>query len=266
MILPDSPSIKAVFFDIDGTLVSFKTGKIPSSTIRALSELKKRNIKIIVATGRSVDAIQHITSLNFDGFITFNGGCCVSKKGDILFREAINKNDITSLVQYADEHPLNYSLMYFDKVMLNDTTPEVIGMYAHLNLPVPPIVRKNDIDIDNVLQTNIFLGPEEENEFMRNIMPNCIASRWTPLFADVNPKGITKKLGVDYFCQYFGIDISETMSFGDGGNDISMIKHTKIGVAMGKANDNVKEIADYITDDVDEDGIENALIHFKVIS
>ncbi|WP_228442109.1 HAD-IIB family hydrolase [Chryseobacterium nematophagum] len=111
MILSDSPSIKAVFFDIDGTLVSFKTGKIPSSTIRALSELKKKNIKIIVATGRSIDAIQHITSLNFDGFITFNGGCCVSKKGDILFREAINKNDITSLVQYADEHPLK---LFFD--------------------------------------------------------------------------------------------------------------------------------------------------------
>ncbi|MNT54226.1 putative bifunctional phosphatase/peptidyl-prolyl cis-trans isomerase [compost metagenome] len=55
------------------------------------------------------------------------------------------------------------------------------------------------------------------------------------------------------------------MSFGDGGNDITMLAHTQVGIAMGNANPEVKEIADYITDDVDSNGIWNALKHFGVI-
>ena len=59
--------------------------------------------------------------------------------------------------------------------------------------------------------------------------------------------------------------MEETIAFGDGGNDITMIEHAAIGVAMGNANKEVKEIADYITDDVDNNGIYNALKHFNII-
>ena len=68
-----------------------------------------------------------------------------------------------------------------------------------------------------------------------------------------------------HMLDYFGMDVSETMSFGDGGNDIPMLQYAHIGVAMGNATDNVKEIADYVTTSVDEDGIANALKHFGVI-
>ncbi|WP_197053520.1 HAD hydrolase family protein [Sphingobacterium sp. T2] len=138
-------------------------------------------------------------------------------------------------------------------------------MYAHLNLPVPPPVDLTKVDIHSVLQTNIFLGPEEEKEFMAKVMPNSLSSRWSPLFADVNPKGQSKKVGIDIFCQHFGIERSQTMAFGDGGNDITMLEHVGIGIAMGNANPEVKAIADYITDDVDSDGIWNALKHFGVL-
>lgn len=55
------------------------------------------------------------------------------------------------------------------------------------------------------------------------------------------------------------------MAFGDGGNDISMLKFVRIGVAMGNAGDNVKEVADFVTEDVDNDGVEAALIHFGLL-
>lgn len=64
---------------------------------------------------------------------------------------------------------------------------------------------------------------------------------------------------------HFGLKLEETMSFGDGGNDISMLRHAAIGVAMGNAKDDVKQMADYITASVDEDGIAKALKHFGVI-
>ena len=65
--------------------------------------------------------------------------------------------------------------------------------------------------------------------------------------------------------EYLGLDFSETMAFGDGGNDISIIREAGIGVAMGNANEEVKAMADYVTSSVDEDGVKNALVHFGII-
>ena len=67
--------IKAVFFDIDGTLVSFKTHAIPQSTIEALAALRERGIKVFIATGRPLVAINNLGDQVFDGYVTMNGGC-----------------------------------------------------------------------------------------------------------------------------------------------------------------------------------------------
>jgi len=261
----EKPNIKAVFLDIDGTLISFKTNTIPESTRNAIQSLRAKGIKVIVATGRSINSLDHIGHITFDGFITFNGSYCITAEGQVMDKTFIDPSDIKSLVRYAESFPLSYSLMYENKVEINDAAPEVVGMYAHINLPVPSVHDKENIDTDHVLQANIFLKQDDEETFMKNVMPNSSASRWSPLFADVNHGGITKSTGIKHFCEYFGIDISETMAFGDGGNDIAMLKFTKIGVAMGNANEDVKKIADYITEDVDNHGIESALIYFGVL-
>ena len=258
-------SVKAVFFDIDGTLLSFKTHQISESTEQAIAALQAKGIKTILSTGRSINSIDHVKYLNFDGFITFNGGYCVAPQGDVLFKKCIDAADIQAILNYAKENALSFSFMSEKQISIHDVTPEIAGMYAHLNLPVPPLVDMDNVDVHSVLQTNIFLGPEQEAAFMKAVMPNSVASRWTPLFADVNPLGQSKKVGIDVFCEHFGISLGETMAFGDGGNDIEMLKHVKIGVAMGNANPEVKAIADYVTDDVDSDGIWNALKHFGVL-
>ena len=260
-----NPTIKAVFFDIDGTLLSFKTHQVPESTVEAIRLLQTHGIKTIISTGRSINSIEHIKFLDFDGYITFNGGYCLTNTFEVLHKQTINSNDIQSVMDYAKEKPLSFSFMSEKEITIHDVTPEIAGMYAHLNLPVPKLVNMDTVDTSSILQTNIFLGPDEEKEFMENVMPNSLASRWTPLFADVNPKGLSKKVGIDIFCKHFGINIENTMAFGDGGNDITMLEHVNIGVAMGNANPEVKQIANYVTNDVDDNGIWNALKHFKVL-
>ena len=64
---------------------------------------------------------------------------------------------------------------------------------------------------------------------------------------------------------HFGIEINETMAFGDGGNDVAMLKRAGVGVAMGNANESIRAQADYVTTSVDDDGIKNALVHWNVI-
>jgi len=260
-----SPTIKAVFFDIDGTLLSFKTHEVSPSTEEAIAQLQAKGIKTILSTGRAITSIDHVKYLNFDGYITFNGGYCVSQEGHILLKKTIDPRDIKALLNYAKQQPLSFSLMSEQEITIHDVTPGIAGMYAHLNLPVPKPVDIENVDPASILQTNIFISPDEEKDFMAGIMPNSLASRWTPLFADVNPAGQSKKVGIDIFCKHFGIDLAHTMAFGDGGNDITMLQHVNLGIAMGNANPEVKAIADYVTDDVDSDGIWNALKHFSVL-
>ncbi|MCI0922248.1 Cof-type HAD-IIB family hydrolase [Sphingobacterium rhinopitheci] len=258
-------TIDAVFFDIDGTLLSFNTHEVSASTEEAIAQLQDKGIKTILSTGRSINSIDHVKYLNFDGYITFNGGYCVTKEGEVLFKKAIDPSDIKAVLDYAQQQELSFSFMSEKDITIHNVTEDIAGMYAHLNLPVPKKFDFSEAELDSILQTNIFLGPEEEQNFMAEIMPNSLASRWSPLFADVNPMGQSKQVGIDIFCDYFGIDLSHTMAFGDGGNDITMLQHVHIGVAMGNANPEVKAIANYITDDVDSDGIWNALKHYGVL-
>ena len=79
------------------------------------------------------------------------------------------------------------------------------------------------------------------------------------------PKGISKAKGIDETLRRFGIPLEESLAIGDGENDVDMLKHCGIGVAMGNAADVTKAAADYITDDIDEDGLYNALKHFGLI-
>lgn len=117
---------------------------------------------------------------------------------------------------------------------------------------------------EKVYQLNVFVSEEEEGDFM-NLMPNSKTARWTSHFTDIIPKNGGKNKGIDAIINHFGIKLEETMAFGDGGNDIDMLKHAGIGVAMENARDDVKEIADFITTSVDDDGITNALKHYNVL-
>ena len=117
---------------------------------------------------------------------------------------------------------------------------------------------------EKVYQLNVFVSEEEEEDFMQ-LMPNSKTARWTSHFTDIIPKDGGKNKGIDAIINHFGIKLEETMAFGDGGNDIDMLKHAGIGIAMENARDDVKEIADFITTSVDDDGITNALRHYNVL-
>ena len=80
--------IKAVFFDIDGTLVSFKTHVVPKSTLHAIELLKKKGIKIFIATGRHRRSINNLGDLEFDGYVTLNGGYVFAGKDDVIYKHS----------------------------------------------------------------------------------------------------------------------------------------------------------------------------------
>ena len=97
------------------------------------------------------------------------------------------------------------------------------------------------------------------------LMPGCKAVRWYPTFVNVIGEQSGKPVGIAKVCEKYGLGIDEIMAFGDGGNDVDMLRFAGTGVAMGNAADNVKQAADYVTADIDDDGVFEALKHFDVI-
>jgi len=100
------------------------------------------------------------------------------------------------------------------------------------------------------------------------IMPflaECVASRWVETFMDINLRGVDKSVGISKVMEYYGLSLREAMAFGDGGNDVPMVRDAGIGVAMGNACEELKAVADYVTLSVDDDGIEAALQHYGLI-
>ena len=115
-----------------------------------------------------------------------------------------------------------------------------------------------------VLQLTPFFRVEDEATILP-AMKHCISARWNPLFTDITVKGADKGSALLKLAAHIGLEPSECIAFGDGGNDMSILRAAGIGVAMGNANEEVQDAADYITTSVDEDGIRNAFIHFNII-
>ena len=256
--------IKAVFFDIDGTLVSFKTHRVPDSTKRAIAILRAKGIRVFIASGRQLLAINNLEDLQFDGYVTLNGGYCIVEE-KVIYKHSMPSEDMVSLVRYMEEQESFPCIFVHENAFyINYTNERTNEVFRLLNFPQPPSLPLREAVEGEVFQLVAFFTKEQENAIMA-VMPHCEATRWNPLFSDIIPKGSSKQVGVDKMLDYFGISLEESMAFGDGGNDVLMLKHVGIGVAMGNAEDEVKLAADYVTDSVDEDGIEKALRHFGVI-
>lgn len=256
---------KAIFFDIDGTLVSFRTHRVPSSTVESLVALRKAGVKTFIATGRQLQAINNLGPLTFDGYITLNGGYCIAGRDQVIYKHSIPDADIEALLHYqqtVETFPCAFVLE--EGIFLNYKNENVEELFRLIDFPEPPIRPLTDIHGRTVYQLIAFLSADQEKRLLP-VIPGCTATRWNPLFTDIVPKGSNKGIGIDKMIAHFGISLDETMAFGDGGNDIEMLRHVALGVAMGNAAEDVKAAARYITTSVDDNGISNALTHFGIL-
>lgn len=250
---------KAVFFDIDGTLVSFKTHTIPASALEAIHKVREKGVKIFIATGRPAPFINNIEGLEYDGIIESNGAHCQLADGQVIFNKAIPRDDVSRMVEFVHLEGLPSVVSSHTDVFLTAADARTDEVFRLLDIPVPtirPIEQALDMD---VLQIVAFFRKEDEARIMTDILPGCNAQRWHPEFADVIVSGVNKSTGIDAVIRHFGWDLSETMAFGDGGNDIDMLRHVGCGIAMGNASDEVKRHADHVTAHIDDDGVAKAL-------
>ena len=263
----DNQQKYALFFDIDGTLVSFKTHAIPASTIFALTQVKANGHKVFISTGRppliitNLGAIEHL----IDGYVTINGALCFVGN-EVVRCKDIPKADVLTVVGDAREKSYGLIVVGEKDVAVLDPHGEVDRIFRgeiaveNLNLakPLEVVLRQR------VFQLTPFFSEDYERDMMKRI-PGCTSGRWHPAFTDITAKGADKGEGILALAERMGQNPQYTMAFGDGGNDTSMLKAAGIGIAMGNALDSLKHVADYTTTSVDDDGVMNALRHFNLI-
>lgn len=259
--------VKAIFFDIDGTLISLKTHTMIDSTKKSLKSLREKGIKLFIATGRSKNNIKFLKDafdFEFDGYITVNGQYCYNNH-EVIYEKSIPCDSIKTIIPYLEEKNIACDFVELDYVYINLINDKVRYLYQGLgNEEFKPIEDIHRALEHKIYQLSAFVDVEEEKEFFE-YLPGCKSARWFPNFMDVIPIDGGKNTGIDKMLAYYGITLEETMAFGDGGNDMDMLEHVNIGVAMGNADAKVKDVADYVTNDVDDDGIYKALQYWHVL-
>ena len=248
--------IKAAFFDIDGTLLSFHTHRVSDGTVRAFDTLHRHGVHTFISSGRPMVLIPPMP-VSFEAHITMNGGY-VFTPDTVLLSNPIPHADLDTWLDYAKQRNLCTMIFTADGMML--TQPNEVGarLRDQLEFTLPPVVDIEAMRSAEAYQI-IAIMPASLDAEVGRLLPHCRLPRWHPAFTDIVASGNSKARGMEAICRHFGIRQEDTLAFGDGANDIEMLQWAGIGVAMGNAEQTVKDHADRVTSSVDEEGIEQTV-------
>lgn len=255
--------IKAAFFDVDGTLLSHKTKQVPLSARDALEKLKAAGIHCVVSTGRMIQEMDRLPmeGVTFDGYITMNGQLTLDENRKILNGMPITGELKDYVLKLFQEREIPVIFVEQDRLYLNFESQRVVDVQTAISSKVPPV---GTYDGAPLYQVCVYVTEEEES-ILQPVAGIGKITRWHPGGLDIIANGGGKETAIHWYLKEKSILPEEIIAFGDGENDMGMLQLAGIGVAMGNAEEKVKQAADYVTADIDDDGIEKALRHFGLI-
>ena len=275
---------KIVFLDVDGTLIDYDA-KCPESAAQAVELARTNGHKVYICTGCSKAEIEQRDLPSLDGMIGANGGY-VEDDGQVVMHQALTVDQVRHIVDWCNERHLGFYLEANSGMYINswfeEQAPAVMYKYAMgkgadekaakeagQNF-VNSMIRTDDLYRDDVNKVSFILSSYQDHIDSRTEFPDMECNTWggkdeQALFGDLGPKGITKKRAIQVLLEHLGASQADTISFGDAKIDLSMFELCAYNVAMGNGGPEIKAAADYITDDVNEDGLFNAFKHLGLI-
>jgi len=255
---------KIVFFDIDGTLYD-ENKQLPETAKRALAILKENGVFVAIATGRAPFTFESLRKeLDIDSFVCFNGQYVVFEK-KVIYKNPLSIVEMERLVTFSQEH--NYPIVFMDDEMMKGTAlhhPQINNSIVDSLKLSYPEMDLNFYKERDIYQALIF-SEEKDDMLYHGSFPNLRFIRWHEYSTDVLPAGGSKAEGIKRMVHQLGLQMKDVYAFGDGLNDIEMLKAVGTGIAMGNALEEVKEAADIVTTSVEEDGIWNGLKKLALI-
>ena len=269
--------IKLVAFDLDGTMLNGKK-KVSERNLKALQECVRRGIYIVPATGRTIEGIPAEIK-NLPGFryvITLNGGIVLDAQDSVIIDEhRLDQGISLEILNFVSEYHVMYDAYvsgigisesrFYDNLDEYRVPKEVQKMVKATRNVVPSIkeyVRTSPVPIEKI---NLFFDNQIDREEMRralNRRGDVIVSSSMANNLEINAIGATKGEGLTRLAEYLGLAMEETMALGDGENDFNMIRMAGLGVAMANGEEQLKKLADYVTENNEEDGAAKAIERF----
>lgn len=275
---------KLLFVDVDGTLVTYQN-ELPRSAVDAIHRAQANGHRAYFCTGRSkAEMYQNILDINMDGMIGGNGAY-IEDHGHVVFHELIPADVERRLVDWLNDRGLAFYLesnnglfasATFETDALESVTEYAAGKGARIasvREAFPTMVfdaRPQDLYRDDVNKVSFLLHAYQDHLDSAKAFPELKAGTWggageKALFGDLGVKDITKAFAVNRLCDYLGWDPRDTIAFGDAKVDIPMFEACGASCCMGSGGPQAKEAADFVTTDVDKDGLANAFRHFGLI-
>lgn len=261
---------KVVFFDVDGTLVDYVSGMkyVPDSTKRAIKKIKKDGNLAVLATGRPKSFLSdEIKNLEFDAYITSNGAY-IEKDNRVIYNRIIDRITLNKAVEIFEKENIEFILEGQQYSYCTNLNSNNIKNFLKKFF----ISKKNITDkwkLEEVIVNKIVIFIVKEKQL--NICMELLGDKFNFMkhtgetSYDVYFKDCTKADGIKKLLEHINIDLENTYAFGDGINDIEMFEIVKYGIAMENANEKLKKVAYYVTNDVFSHGIYNGLKTLKVI-
>lgn len=269
---------KVIFLDIDGTLVGFD-GTVPKSTIEALNKAKENGHQIVICSGRSRFQIYpNLLQLGFDGIVG-GAGVFVDYHGKEIYHVYIEEENRKWITEYLENYRFVFSMQAEQGIVVNARCKrelvEIYKMYGmeedRLNRLLGNLEVREDVWNNHKGEKIIYYkAPFPLNQVRKDIAPNfeVVASSFeTPddFSGEISIAGINKATGMKHYLEASGFTQEDTVAIGDGPNDLEMMNFAKISVAMGNAQQSVKDAADLVTSHINEDGIYRAFEQIGLI-
>ncbi|MBR5913199.1 MAG: HAD family phosphatase [Selenomonadaceae bacterium] len=266
---------KLLAFDMDGTILNSEK-KITPATVTKLEELSKRGVYVVVSTGRGLaELVDYKKDFQFVQYgILISGGIIYNfNSAQVLSIHPVAKDLIFKLIDAGlDEGAMIHLLTLKNSIAAQKDIEQMekfhMGIYQKMFDKI--CVRCDDFkkyvydNPEKVLKVNLYHLTQESRdrtvERMKNFDLQLVFAEGTSL--EASPKNITKGSGLRELCKILKISVDECVAIGDGFNDLEILQTAGLAVAMGNACEEIKKIADYVTDDNDHDGVLKAIEKF----
>ncbi|MEK3992012.1 MULTISPECIES: Cof-type HAD-IIB family hydrolase [Robertmurraya] len=247
-----------IFFDIDGTLLTHNK-ELPASTKEAIFTLKELGHEVAIATGRAPFMFEELRQeLDIHTYVSYNGQYVVLN-GNVLHTNPLHIESLEKLTAAALEN--DHPVVFMDHEDMRANVPE--HDYIKQSIDTLKIDRFPTHDPHyykgrDLYQTLLFCTEGEEKQYAEQYDAFDFV-RWHPVSLDIVPKGGSKAKGIQKIVDALGFPAESQYAFGDGLNDLEMLSTVKNSVAMGNGEEQVKEVARFVTKSVEEDGILHGL-------
>ena len=275
---------KIIFIDVDGTLVDY-SNNLPESAVTAIRKARANGHRVYISTGRSkAEVYSNIWEIGLDGMIGGNGSY-VEDHDHVVLHQLITYEQCKHIVDWLHSRKLEFYLEsnngLFASEHFREECTSTIQEYSRrkgkpnaeqisMDMVFPDMIYGGELYRDDLNKVSYKLNSYQDFLDTREEFPDLQNGTWggageIALFGDLGVKDITKANAIEHLLTYLGASVEDTIAFGDAKVDIPMLEYCSYGVAMGSGGDEIKAMADYVTDDVDADGLYKAFIHLGLI-